>query len=231
MKHLKSLPALALAIIAALALSIAASAESALSPNICYADEFWDGECRSADDWTAGWYLHPDNDPGDGTAVGIAYANFAHVIVHKPHSMCIDWRTANCNGTIPPEPPEAKEESRRSRKLANSVAECIAQANTRAKIDPYCQALYSYDASLSAGDAGYNADLETDRAAFVSGLTAQSTCILAANFINTNGAGYTAGNLDDSQAAQMRMDIVTVQSWTCVTHYNRRPPSIPNPPS
>ena len=231
MKHLKALSAVALAIIGALALSISASAGSAADPNICDAEEFWEGKCFTSDDWNAGWYLHPDNDPGDGAAVAVAYSNYAHVIVHMPHSMCIDWRTANCDGTIPPEPPKRIKRTGRSSKYADSVGECIRLANKRSNIHPYCQSLYNYDSSLGAGSAGYNAKFATDRAAFISGLKSLTDCALAAHNISTNGAAYTAGNLDDSQEAQMRADIVTVQSWTCATHHNRTPPSIPNSPS
>ncbi len=231
MKHLKALSAVAVAIIGALAISISASAGSAADPNICDADEFWEGECRSTDDWIAGWYLHPDNDPGDGAAVKVAYSNYANVIVHMPHSMCIDWRTANCDGTIPPEPPKRKKRSDRSSRYAKSVGECIKLANRRSNIHSYCQSLYNYDSSLSSGSAGYNAKLANDRAAFISGLKSLTDCALAAHNISTNCAAYMAGNLDDAQAARMRADIVTVKSWTCTTHHNRTPPSIPSSPS
>lgn len=125
MKQLKALPAFALVIFAMLTVPMAAITASTARSNICDAEELWEGECVLEEDWIAGWYLHRDNDPGDGSAVETAYANFAHVIVHKPYSMCIDWRTANCDGTIPPESPEPGDESRRSPKLADRGEECV----------------------------------------------------------------------------------------------------------
>ena len=171
--------------------------------------------------------------PGDGLAVAVAYSNYEAVISHMPHQMCIDWRTANCDGTTPPEPPARKstKEKGGKGKSANSASACIRQANSQSSIGSYCRALHAYDSSLGAGDAGFDAEKKEAKATFVAGLTTSSECAAAAAYIAANGSNYSAGNLSDSAEQKMESDIQTVQSWACETFRNRTPPSIPDPPS
>ena len=222
----------ALLVISLVAYSLVFSAPDAL-PNICNAGEFWEGLCLSTEDWEAGWYLHPENDPGGGLAVTVAYSNYEAVISHMPHQMCIDWRTANCDGTTPPEPPVRKstKDKGANGKSANSASACIRQANSQSSIGSYCRALHTYDSSLSAGDAGFDAKKKADKATFVAGLTTSNDCAVAAAYIAANGSNYSAGNLNNAGVMQMEAAIETVQSWACETFHNRTPPSIPDPPS
>ena len=234
MRHRSVFPAIARAIFTTLVVSIAAFATNAAESNICDAEEFWDGKCHTTADWTAGWYLHPDNDPGDGSAVDTAYANFAHVIVHMPHSMCIDWRTANCDGAIPPDPPVHKDEKKRRngpRSRAGSAGDCIVQAHFQTSISSYCQRLMRYDATLTEGDAGFNAETLAARRKFLAGLPTRRHCSRSAAYIVARGDDYTAGNLQEPQVVQIEADIVAVQSWACFIYHNQTPPPIPDSPS
>ena len=198
--------------------------------NICNIGEFWGSLCLTTAQWEAGWYLHPDNDPGDGQAVDIAYGNYSGVIVHMPHSMCIDWRSANCDGTIPPPAPAPDEPKTVSRKFANTAAECIAQANTKPGIDPYCRSLLDYVVvAMDHGD--YDAKLHAERQAFEDGIMDPASCPSAEASIAALGAGFTAGTLNDAETEEILLAIETVQTWACVTYYNRSPPTIPDPPA
>ena len=203
-------------------------------PNICNVGEFWEGLCLSRVDWEAGWYLHPDNDPGDGLAVAIAYSNYEAVIFRMPHQMCVDWRSANCDGNIPPDPPVHKDEKKPRnvpRSRAGSAGDCIVQAHFQTSISSYCQRLIRYDATLTEGDAGFNAETLAARRKFLAGLPTRRHCARSAAYIVTNSDDYTAGNLQEPQVVQIEADIVAVHSWSCAIYHNQTPPPIPDSPS
>lgn len=231
MTQMKTLTLVGTILAAVLVAPLAASAASAAEANICNLEEFWEGECQSSDEWTAGWYLHQGNDPGDGSAVETAYANFARVIENMPHSMCIDWRTANCDGAIPPDAPNLDEENAtRNRRQAGSVKRCIRQANTRSSIDLFCRALYAYDLNLDAGDQGFDPEKAADKQTFLAGLTSRNACVVAAANITTNADDYSDGFMTEAQEQQMEDDIATVQAWACVVGQGETPPTIPDAP-
>ena len=205
-------------------LTITANADAA---NICNFGEFWEGLCQTSQDWEAGWYLHPANDPGTGNAVETAYANYEHVIFLMPHSMCIDWRTATCDGTTPPPPPPPPD-TISAKKRTKRVANCVQWANTRTSIDGYCLALYAND--FDDRD-DYNGRSSAARRSFLAGIHDAGSCVAAQNTIGRLGTAYTAGGLNQAQTDQILSAITTVQSWACVTYHDDPPPRIPAPPS
>ena len=58
-----------------------------------------------------------------------------------------------------------------------------------------------------------------------------ASCPSAEASIAALGAGYTAGTLNDAETEEILLAIETVQTWVCVTYYNRSPPTILDPPA
>lgn len=223
-------------ILAALTAPLVIQATSAPQPNICNIGELWEGQCLRTEEWEAGWYLHPDNDPGDGRAVEVAYGNYPLVIQEMPHSACVDWRTANCNGSIPPTPSvKVSRSSRRSksvsRERAISPEACAVQANTSSSIDPFCHRFVDYDFSLSQDHADFDESLFQDAITFILDVLSVDDCDRAARAIITRGPDYSAGNLSDESEQELEEYINNVQSWACRTWHRRQPPPIPVSPA
>ena len=203
-----------------LATPLAVQSAPAPSPNICNIGELWEGQCLSKQEWEAGWYLHPDNDSGDGIAVEVAYDNYPLVIQSMPHSICIDWRTANCDGTTPPPQPVHTERTRDRRGDARKPASldaCIKQANTKPTISSSCLRFHNYNLALAMGEARFDADLAADALEFSNELHSLSECISAENDVVKNLVAYTEGRLSEAGVRQIEASIVIVQSWACTT--------------
>ena len=89
--------------------------------NICNFGEFWGSLCQTTAQWKPAGTCTQTTIQATARLWISPTAIIPGAIVHMPHSMCIDWRSANCDGTIPPPAPAPDEPITVSRKFANTA--------------------------------------------------------------------------------------------------------------